>query len=128
MQKRFVRTIGRASLDALRLDVWADHCNGGYHSFGPGGHFDSALDDVLPIEMSRRERELDPTQSTRTDLHLDGDVVMVPGEESPIMHIAPESENESAWRSLKPLKGANKLTPSRTTGSYWPKRRLAPRC
>lgn len=85
---------------------------GGYHSFGPGGYFDTALDDVLPVIMNRRERELDPTQATRKDLHLDGEIVMLPNEdesENPILHLA-KSDNLAVWRSLKPLKGANKVS------------------
>ena len=83
---------------------------GGFHSFGPGGYADTPIANVLPIEMQISERELDPTQSTRRDRHIDGDVQIVPVIENAITHLASDAAaNEAAWASLKPMRGANRF-------------------
>jgi hypothetical protein len=82
---------------------------GGYHSFGPGGYAENALANVLPIEMGRHEREPDPTKATRKDRHIERELIMLPTTESSITHLAPDDKNEAVWRSLKPLRGANRF-------------------
>lgn len=82
---------------------------GGYHSFGPGGYSQTALADVLPIEMNRFEIEPDPTKAERRERHIEGELTMLPTTDSPVTHIAPDDENLDAWRKLKPLRGANKF-------------------
>lgn len=84
---------------------------GGFHSFGPGGYAETALATVLPIEMDRFEREIDPAVAKRVDRHVQGELVMLPvaAHPSPITHLAPEGENENQWRSLAPLQGANRF-------------------
>ena len=44
---------------------------GGFHTYGPGGYYDTALADVLPVVMDRLERQrLD--EPVRDDVHLAG--------------------------------------------------------
>jgi hypothetical protein len=85
---------------------------GGFHSFGPGGFRDSALADVLPIEMGRAERQLFD-EPPRQDMHIPGPLKMLPvevgGQSHPIMRIKPGAANEALWRELPPLDGANRF-------------------
>lgn len=84
---------------------------GGFHSFGPGGYSETALAAVLPIEMDRFEREIDPVSAKRVDRHVQGELVMLPvaANQSPITHLAPEGDNVGQWRTLAPLQGANRF-------------------
>ncbi len=82
---------------------------GGFHSFGPGGYASTPVGDMLPVELTRIEREPDPTKATRTDRHLAGDIKVVPTTTSSITHLAPDDENIQAWAELKPMPGANKF-------------------
>lgn len=84
---------------------------GGYNSFGPGGYRESPLQDLLPIEMGRFEKQdvgLDTPISR--DLHLWGKLALVPVGSHPVTTLAPAIDNESVWKSLPPLEGANKFT------------------
>jgi uncharacterized membrane protein len=113
--------IGDLDATALRVDNWqriADLVEagrgllmyGGAHSFGPGGYGDSPLSDVLPVAMSRLDRQpLDPQAPLREDMHLAGPLVMLPTTNSSITHLAPDELNTRTWRELPPLKGANRL-------------------
>ncbi|MEO8498704.1 MAG: glutamine amidotransferase, partial [Planctomycetota bacterium] len=84
---------------------------GGFNSFGPGGYRDSPLGDVLPIEMGRFERQdLAFNSPISKDLHLWGKLNLIPTGSHPVTTLAPGSDNESIWRSLPPLEGANKFT------------------
>jgi uncharacterized membrane protein len=84
---------------------------GGYHSFGPGGHYGTALFEVLPVVMDRLEnQEFD--EPIRRNLHVDGPVRMRParlGGGHPVMFLAPGAGNERAWSELPPLEGINKF-------------------
>jgi uncharacterized membrane protein len=88
---------------------------GGFHSFGPGGFRDSALADILPIEMGRAERQLFD-EPPRQDMHIPGPLKMLPveigGQSHPIMRIKPGAANEALWRELPPLDGANRFDPA----------------
>jgi hypothetical protein len=98
---------------------------GGYHSYGPGGFRDSALADVLPINIGPAQRQAfgDPL---REDVQLKGPVKMRPAEplgmQHPIMQLegsevrgqrsaAKANANGSAdiWAQLPPLDGANAI-------------------
>ena len=85
---------------------------GGFHSFGPGGYFDTVLADVLPVVMDRLERDaLDPP--FRDDVHLPGPLRMQPTPRS-LRHFAltlaaGERENAAAWAKLPLLEGANRF-------------------
>ncbi|MCG8584275.1 MAG: glutamine amidotransferase [Pirellulales bacterium] len=83
---------------------------GGHHSFAPGGYFDTPLAAVLPINMSKfdRQRFEDPL---REKLHLKGPLKMQPtarlGADHPVMRLDEPSKNAAAWKALPPLTGAN---------------------
>ena len=82
---------------------------GGFHSFGAGGFAESPLADVLPIEMGRLERqEIDLRTPVSRDLHLWGELPMIPVRPHSILRLATEAENLQAWRSLPALDGANR--------------------
>lgn len=85
---------------------------GGYSSFGAGGYGDTTISDVLPVAMSRFERQdLDPLRPISRDLHIWDDLVLKPLATHPVTLLAPESTNEQVWSTLPPLRGANKLRP-----------------
>lgn len=82
---------------------------GGARSFGPGGYAESPLADLLPVLMSKNERQDDG--SYPIDLHFDQDLQMLPTEAGLkhfVMRLASEN-NAELWRQLPPLRGANKL-------------------
>jgi uncharacterized membrane protein len=87
---------------------------GGFHSFGPGGFANTPLQDVLPIEMSRTERQ-SFGDAPRTDVHVKGPIKMLPipigGELHPILRMkeGTTAANMAIWEQLPPLDGANKL-------------------
>jgi hypothetical protein len=92
---------------------------GGLHSFGPGGYGDTALADVLPIEIGRLERQ-NLGERVREDLHLPGPLEMRPTANSAapsLMRLAPGAQNAAAWAGLPPLDGANKFAGVKATGS-----------
>ncbi|MDZ4779852.1 MAG: glutamine amidotransferase [Planctomycetia bacterium] len=85
---------------------------GGFHSFGPGGYQGTKLNDVLPIEIQRTERQ-DFDAPIATDLHVSGEVKMLPtevfGARHPIMALGPRDQNVALWRALPALEGANRF-------------------
>ena len=84
---------------------------GGFNSFGPGGYRDTALADVLPVEMGRFERQdVGIDKPISKDLHLWGKLPMVPVQSHAVTTLAPGVDNVSIWKSLPPLDGANKFT------------------
>ncbi len=86
---------------------------GGFHSFDPGGYYDTALADILPVEMNRLLKQpLDGP--VREDAQLDGPLRMQPTPRS-LGHFAMTlaagvRANAAAWAKLPPLDGANKFT------------------
>jgi hypothetical protein len=89
---------------------------GGFHSYGPGGYYDTPLADVLPVEMDRLERQR-WNEPPREDVHLKGPVRMEPtprGLRHFVLMLAAGAEaNKLAWHTLPPLKGANLFNSSR---------------
>ena len=86
---------------------------GGYQSFGPGGYYGTELRNLLPIEMSRFERqELDPVGAVSPDLHLapETGIALVPTRPHPITRLASDAENADVWKRLPPLNGANRFS------------------
>jgi uncharacterized membrane protein len=81
---------------------------GGLYSFGPGGYFDTALNEVLPVEMNARQRQQWGEQ-VRKDQHLEGDLTAIPKFPHFVTQLAPASANQQTWREMKPLKGANRF-------------------
>jgi uncharacterized membrane protein len=85
---------------------------GGVHSFGPGGYAETPLEKVLPVKMSRFERQgLDDEVSE--DLHLPGPLKMMPTPISagrfPMMLGADQRASEAVWAELPPLRDANRF-------------------
>lgn len=85
---------------------------GGFHSFGPGGFRDSPLEDVLPINIGRAERQ-NFGEPLREDMHHTSPLRLVPAPNivagHPILQIAPKGQETFAWEQLPPLDGANRL-------------------
>ena len=83
---------------------------GGFNSFGPGGYAGSPLADVLPVEMGRLERQgVDLSRPISRDLHLWGELPMLPVRSHPILRLASDDNNAALWQSLPPLQGANRF-------------------
>jgi len=80
---------------------------GGYHSFDPGGYQHTPLADLLPVEMDRLARQ-DFGQPDVQRWHVPGPLVMLPVRDHPVTTLAPAARNEEVWRSLPPLRGANR--------------------
>lgn len=85
---------------------------GGTHSFGPGGFFDTPLADVLPIVMTRLDRQRFD-EPTRPDLHVKGPLRILPekvaGRTYPFLDLGSADQNDQLWQQLPPLDGANKF-------------------
>lgn len=104
--------IGESALQALqqRVEEGAGLMMiGGLQSFGGGGYGGSALDEVLPVQMSANQKQIGNRPSP--DLHHLGDLQMTPtraGLRHYVMNINSE-DNAGTWKKLPPLIGANKL-------------------
>ena len=84
---------------------------GGYHSFGPGGYGKSPIGKLLPIVTSRLEQqELGLDALISEDLHWDKPMQMIPIRDHFIVRLAKSEDNESIWRQLPPLQGANRFS------------------
>jgi len=82
---------------------------GGYHSFGPGGYRNTPLANLLPIIISRLERQ-DFDGPISEDLHLPGPIKMKPTGAHPITMLGDDtSNNVGVWANLPELTGANKF-------------------
>jgi uncharacterized membrane protein len=85
---------------------------GGCHSFGPGGYGATELARVLPIEIGRFERQ-DFESPPRRDLHVEGELLLLPTQPHPITRLSAGEDQRSVWEALPPLSGANRfLRPS----------------
>lgn len=83
---------------------------GGYHSFGPGGYAETPLEDVLPIRMTRSQRQ-EFEAPLRTDLHLEEPLSLRPAMDHYITRLG-EGQGAAlgaAWEQLPKLRGANRL-------------------
>jgi len=109
------RAFLQGELDALRECISAGAgliMLGGFHTYGAGGYAGSPLEDVLPVRMSKLERQ-DFDQPIRTDLHLTGPLKVVPRQQAGqhfLNQITSPEKNASRWLELPPLDGANRLT------------------
>lgn len=82
---------------------------GGYHSFGPGGYADTPLADVLPIRMSRNERQ-EFESPLRVDMHIERPLVIRPATDHYITRLGGEGQPVlAAWEELPKLRGANRF-------------------
>ncbi|MCL2347913.1 MAG: hypothetical protein FWC50_06570 [Planctomycetaceae bacterium] len=86
---------------------------GGFHTFGAGGYYDTPLADLSPVVMSKLDRQ-SPDGPIRSDLHLDGEVFLVPtqlGQLSYLLRLSSDPQSNLAiWKSLPPFQGINRLT------------------
>ncbi|MBN2292062.1 MAG: hypothetical protein JXM70_06525, partial [Pirellulales bacterium] len=86
---------------------------GGFHSFGAGGYADTALGDILPVKMSRLERQPLEQETPRKDLHIKGPLEMKPtplgGGHYVLMLSSNRAKNVELWSRLPRLLGANKF-------------------
>jgi uncharacterized membrane protein len=83
---------------------------GGYHSFGPGGYFETPLEDVLPVRMSRNQRQ-EFDAPLRTDLHFEQPLSLRPAMDHYITRLG-EGEGAAVgevWERLPKLRGANRF-------------------
>ncbi|XZE33610.1 hypothetical protein SH501x_004400 [Pirellulaceae bacterium SH501] len=80
---------------------------GGYHTYGAGGWSESALRDVLPVQIGGATRN---TIDGRIHLQdqISGPVQVIPRGGSEILQIDAPDRNAETWKSLKPLLGANR--------------------
>lgn len=82
---------------------------GGLNSFGPGGYRGSPIDDILPIQIGRFQRQDVGFESpVSRDLHHWGELPLVATEPHPVTSLS-SSGDRGLWRSLPPLWGANKF-------------------
>lgn len=86
---------------------------GGLHAFGAGGYGRTPLADVIPVEL--RALDSQPLDGPiRRDIHWQGQIQMLPKEQGGRIHyvmqlVSDPAENETRWKSLPPLLGANKF-------------------
>lgn len=81
---------------------------GGYHSFDAGGYGKTLLRPLIPVEMNKPAQGWDA--KVDESLHIRGDVILQPTRPHPVTNLGlPEPDNTRLWRSLKPLKGMNRL-------------------
>lgn len=81
---------------------------GGYRSFGPGGYASTSLEELLPVNMDRLERQ-DFASAFRTDVHLQGEVRVVVAQPHFLTNLRDGDERGSVWQELPPLYGANRF-------------------
>ena len=78
---------------------------GGYQTYGRGGYAETALADVLPVEMDRSRRSR--PDSERTANQLPGPLAVRLARAHPITDLGGEDPAQ-IWGQLPPLKGANR--------------------
>ncbi|MBI1249674.1 VWA domain-containing protein [bacterium] len=81
---------------------------GGFHSFGAGGYQTTVLQDVLPVEMSRFDRQ-DFDNPIRTDMHVAGPLKIVATRSHFLSSLAPDDDGKPAFEAVPSLAGANKI-------------------
>ena len=81
---------------------------GGRQSFGAGGYQQTALAEVLPVQMGRLQRQR-PDQPLRTDLHRTEELTMIPTTDHFVTRLADRANNLTTWESLPKLTGANRF-------------------
>ncbi len=81
---------------------------GGLQSFGPGGYARSPLQPVIPVVMERLERQA-PDEPIRTDVHLQGELKMIPTRDQFVTRLTAPLANKALWSQLPSLQGANRF-------------------
>lgn len=81
---------------------------GGYHAYGPGGWDKSSISEILPVKIgdARRQGLNQPIDLTN---HIPGPIPIVIRSPDPMLRLVdPPADNSEAWKSLKPMLGANR--------------------
>ena len=108
------RTLSNSKGKARPLEALAKAVNdgkglimlGGTHSFGAGDYADTALADVLPIEMSPAESQ--PfDKDIRRELHINREIKLKPTRNHYLTKLG--DSGLDAWVELPPLAGANRF-------------------
>lgn len=81
---------------------------GGFNSFGAGGYQTTILQNVLPIEMSRFDRQ-DLGAEIRTDMHVAGPLEIVASRNHFLSSLGTDTDGSPALSVVPSLKGANKI-------------------
>ena len=115
--------LGNLDYAGLNRDTWemlADEVGrgagfamlGGFHSFGPGGFRNTAIDDLLPIVLGQAERQ-NFGEAPRLDMHLPGPLALKPvalgNKPHPIFQAEDSDSPQPDWTKLQPLDGANRF-------------------
>ena len=82
---------------------------GGYHSFGAGLYHQTPLADILPIKMSRTERQ-EFGSDVRRDLHVNEPIKLRPRDHF-TTRLGDRESSASMWQQIPPLLGANRIEP-----------------
>lgn len=80
---------------------------GGYHSYGAGGWSQSALKDILPVQMGTAGRNTIDSKINLQD-QIPGPIPVVLKGNPELLQIDAPEKNLETWRGLKPLLGANR--------------------
>lgn len=81
---------------------------GGTHSFGAGQFQQTALADILPIQMKANERQ-DFDQDIRRDLHVNTPFRLKPTRNHFLTRLTDDGNDKAVWSQLPPLAGANRI-------------------
>ncbi|PQO27105.1 glutamine amidotransferase [Blastopirellula marina] len=81
---------------------------GGFNSFGAGGYQATILQNVLPVEMSRFDRQ-DLGAEIRTDMHVAGPLEIVAAQNHFLSSLGTDTDGSPALSAVPSLKGANKI-------------------
>lgn len=90
---------------------------GGTHSFGAGQFHQTALADVLPINMNANERQ-DFDQDIRRELHINTPFKLRPTRNDFLTRISDDGSFKTAWTKLPDLVGANRISVKKTATVY----------
>jgi uncharacterized membrane protein len=80
---------------------------GGYHAYGAGGWDQSAIRDVLPVNISGQRRQ-ELYKPVDLQNHLPGPIQVVPVGADEVLQIDSAEKNAATWAQLKPLLGASR--------------------
>lgn len=80
---------------------------GGYNSYGPGGWGQSALNDVLPVQLGGNTGKAFDAKVNLQD-HIAEPIQVVPKGNSELLQIDTPENNAKTWASLKKLPGASR--------------------
>ncbi|MEW4455424.1 glutamine amidotransferase [Bremerella sp. JC817] len=102
---------GPTSLDMLAKEVEDGKgliMLGGFHAFGAGGYQSTIFQNLLPVEMSRFDRQ-DFDAPIRTDMHLPGPIQIVTSRNHFLSSLGTDDSGTPAFSAVPALSGANKL-------------------